>query len=1032
MRQRKEKDGVRVHVEEVGSGPEDEQDQVVQQVSVEAEAPPSPSPARSGSASGYDSERTLDLDDLGLNLQVYGAPLERMVGFDYIGSGWNSDEGTEGEEEVEDKADLLEALQKACQEARFQHVDSDYEEESVDSEYGWDSDSDSDITSVGYDELDFEGLIDELESPTLFRPNSYSTVSLPPPYPPLTLLPLSSSSSTLLLLLALNDSSLRVDPWNPIPRILCAVDKSLDTDAAQAGETIFLFLKHLVPFEPFVSSPSTSISSEAPLAIVNSPQTLSQWIDFCRQILEGLVFLHENGVVHGGFGDGDEYEGKTESRMQIPLFMMDISSDPEAVEVFFADDLSSTSCPSPVGTGLGAKAVPARLLPCTAGLPSKTTRKSGLTFNRATYPVKYYFTNLEKAVKVQDIHSYSAQRRTGSPSSFRSSSPSSSPSYSPAEKSSSHQNEGVYTSALTDSPISETRGLGLGLPPKQKLGPSLGLIRSQSSSFVASSPSSKSMSSLPGMTRSKSQQGATRQRIASSPLSFTALENANAAAASPPSSASHDKDKPRDRRRTKLLTKLGHPLFLADVQALGALFERKVFPFVKSLESASGAGDKETAVEDEEEGKSAGKEGERERRETVTSGTLAAESKDLEELRRSLTAPSQFPTTSTTAPPTITSLLTTLVQHMKSGTLTSEESRVFWEEGVWETLRQGGIKAELESEVESKFIEKEESVSVSTSDGGNALSRHVEDMQGEQKAVEEDQVRDERRPSIVIDLTEDLDEAPSPPPVPLSPSRRGSVQDELEDLVRKVEDEEDETKETDGATKEMEMEKRDGKQKQVGLGRPPVGSRSGPPPPSSLTSYRMQVRAPGPMRRTTSNPTTVQALLQQRQGSSTIPLSQYLSSQNQLTSVSYHRHQHGQHVHHGHHHQRRPPPPNSTPRTGHTPSGSWDSEDPNNTPIKLQLVGSDAEGNAIVGESGASPLSSTGFGGQKEKSKETQRLRPRNHHRRRTTSALSSFVPASASTSVSSGFVAGFRPVEDDGHVPKNEHRMGYAGRQMK
>ncbi|KAJ3757008.1 hypothetical protein EV360DRAFT_19114, partial [Lentinula raphanica] len=115
-------------------------------------------------------------------------------------------------------------------------------------------------------------------------------------------------SSILLLFLALNTPELRSDPWNPIPRILRAVERTIS-------------------------------SKEHILDEQEEQGTVAQWIDFFRQVLEGVTFLHENGVVWGGF---------------------------DAIEP----------------------------------LPCPTKEPSQWTFDRSRYPVKYYFTNFRRARQI--------------------------------------------------------------------------------------------------------------------------------------------------------------------------------------------------------------------------------------------------------------------------------------------------------------------------------------------------------------------------------------------------------------------------------------------------------------------------------------------------------------------------------------------------------------------------------------------------------------------------------------------------------
>ncbi|KAL0065659.1 hypothetical protein AAF712_007300 [Marasmius tenuissimus] len=160
---------------------------------------------------------------------------------------------------------------------------------------GSDDDDASDSSSVVYD-IDFEEHIDQLlvKNDNSISPLSLSHQKTSHEGTPFTLLPLPTTSTQLLIYLALNQRDARLDPWNPIPYIICAVDRT------RTHDTIFLCLKHLVSFDltPF--------------------RTVANWVDLFRQLLESLSFLHEHGVVHGGITPNT------------PGIMVDISADPNA------------------------------------------------------------------------------------------------------------------------------------------------------------------------------------------------------------------------------------------------------------------------------------------------------------------------------------------------------------------------------------------------------------------------------------------------------------------------------------------------------------------------------------------------------------------------------------------------------------------------------------------------------------------------------------------------------------------------------
>jgi len=78
------------------------------------------------------------------------------------------------------------------------------------------------------------------------------------------------------ILQTLNGDETRNDPWNPAPNLLYT---------AERGDDVVLCFERLFD------------SDDPPL------QTVSNVIDYIRQALEGLCFLHEHNVVHRAYGD---------------------------------------------------------------------------------------------------------------------------------------------------------------------------------------------------------------------------------------------------------------------------------------------------------------------------------------------------------------------------------------------------------------------------------------------------------------------------------------------------------------------------------------------------------------------------------------------------------------------------------------------------------------------------------------------------------------------------------------------------------
>ncbi|KAJ7185872.1 hypothetical protein C8R46DRAFT_1185470 [Mycena filopes] len=179
----------------------------------------------------------------------------------------------------------------------------------------------SSSSSIVYD-IDFEQLIDDLlaEEPCPISETKNTVVvaaSTPEANDSMMIKCLPASSTELLILLRLNHADFRQDPWNPAPHILCAVTRD---------DRVFLCFQRLVEF------------NQPPLQIV------SNYIDFFRQVLEGLTFLHEHSIAQ--------------------LSCLDLAS--------YMVDLGPTT---------------------------SSASDSVESFDRTRYPVRYYFTNLENAVE---------------------------------------------------------------------------------------------------------------------------------------------------------------------------------------------------------------------------------------------------------------------------------------------------------------------------------------------------------------------------------------------------------------------------------------------------------------------------------------------------------------------------------------------------------------------------------------------------------------------------------------------------------
>ncbi|KAF8652842.1 hypothetical protein AX16_004117 [Volvariella volvacea WC 439] len=303
--------------------------------------------------------------------------------------------------------------------------------------------------SSGYDVRVYESIVDDLlaENPAYLQNPPNEMILVDPSTPHSTdafmikCLPVAPSTSSSMsksspvfvmnsefdLFHELNDSpTVRRDPWNPIPHLLCAVKRDyeyyVDVDNEQEGcdkadagakqqtkkkgTTVFLCMERLINFDepPFV--------------------TVANYIDFFRQVLEGLTFLHEKHIALGTCADPYGY-------------MVDLSSGAgrfaitDNGELHFVDGHSpyhphiqpQPQPPQPEGAAesiLGSASHPIYTSPETLlnPLPQSQTQpaiepqdyyKALInTFDRTTLPVKYYFTDLSKAKKINTTTSTNA------------------------------------------------------------------------------------------------------------------------------------------------------------------------------------------------------------------------------------------------------------------------------------------------------------------------------------------------------------------------------------------------------------------------------------------------------------------------------------------------------------------------------------------------------------------------------------------------------------------------------------------------
>ncbi|KAK2465782.1 hypothetical protein APHAL10511_002326 [Amanita phalloides] len=227
--------------------------------------------------------------------------------------------------------------------------------------------------STASDYVDFDGLMDsirKLEICPYMIPDLYAIVSPSMEFNyKLMVRIIPKLSEELQLLNKLNHASHRGDPWNPTPYLLCSFDRD-ETD-------VYACFEHLTPYDkpPFC--------------------TASNYIDFFRQVLEGLAFLHEHAVVN--------LNCARHSSFKVDLSAGSSSTDFSASSGFASLNHPQPSHPTdsysyPHSAHSSAHASP-RLK--TSPIPDPD---GNLLFDRAKFPVKYYFVNFSDAFQHLSRH----------------------------------------------------------------------------------------------------------------------------------------------------------------------------------------------------------------------------------------------------------------------------------------------------------------------------------------------------------------------------------------------------------------------------------------------------------------------------------------------------------------------------------------------------------------------------------------------------------------------------------------------------
>lgn len=179
------------------------------------------------------------------------------------------------------------------------------------------------------------------------------------------------ASAEISLFLELNSADLRNDPWNPCPHILQIVDHDPES------EYLYLCMERLHEFN---APPMT---------------TVAQYIDFFRQILEGLSFLHEHGLVGFSCSDPGSY-------------MVDLSSGPQSRNGSSTSLLSATisrgraqDTSTPLKSHSGNREHSHNRHHHHHHHHHPAPAADARSFDRSMYPVRYYFVNFTHARRIQ-------------------------------------------------------------------------------------------------------------------------------------------------------------------------------------------------------------------------------------------------------------------------------------------------------------------------------------------------------------------------------------------------------------------------------------------------------------------------------------------------------------------------------------------------------------------------------------------------------------------------------------------------------
>ncbi|TDL23202.1 hypothetical protein BD410DRAFT_839111 [Rickenella mellea] len=216
----------------------------------------------SSASDGYDSDATIDVDDLARYGKAHlGAPLERMLHF------CEESRDTQFGESI-----YWQRVTPPCCSLDWEDYSSD-----GDSPHSGSYDHFDDLTTEGCLDADtFLNVVDDIEcgeqcvtaldsNDTLYTCTNRSD----PSFAPHIIKRIPHEHQELDIIRVLNDDEVRRDPWNPAPQIVHAVARENDT---------FIAMHPMCKYD------------EPPL------KSVLDRLELVRQVLEGLVFLHEQKI----------------------------------------------------------------------------------------------------------------------------------------------------------------------------------------------------------------------------------------------------------------------------------------------------------------------------------------------------------------------------------------------------------------------------------------------------------------------------------------------------------------------------------------------------------------------------------------------------------------------------------------------------------------------------------------------------------------------------------------------------------------